>query len=145
MEDHCIVSQQVLGFDSQLGKSLSVWRLHVLCVFVWVSSGCSGCSHPQEQVSLHCARSHCILLCLGVGDPGPCSWSYSCVIPICLHIRSDGTSHQTGASQISTSITRLLTCPLPPHWTSTTAPSPSIRCLQTAGIPAYMETPGPVK
>lgn len=26
------------------------------------------------------------------------------------------------APQISTSITRLLTCPLPPHWTSTTAP-----------------------
>ena len=42
------------GFNSGLG-SLSVWSLHVLPVFAWVSSGCSGFL-PQSKGDVEMRR-----------------------------------------------------------------------------------------
>ncbi len=40
----------VYGFDSQLGRDLSMWNLHVLPMFLGVSSGCSGFPPPSKHV-----------------------------------------------------------------------------------------------
>ncbi len=40
-------SKRVLGLIPSWG--LSVWSLHVLPVFAWVSSGCSGFPHHQNM------------------------------------------------------------------------------------------------
>ncbi len=37
------------GFHSRLGWGLSMWSLHVLPVFMWVSCGCSGFTHHQNM------------------------------------------------------------------------------------------------
>ncbi len=40
-----------LGFDSQLGQGLSLWSLHVLAVFTWVSPTVKTCMLAVSTVS----------------------------------------------------------------------------------------------
>ena len=62
-------------FESRSFRGLSVWSLHVLPMFAWVSSGCSGFPHHQK----HVLGSPVSALDQGTGSdlelvPGRCDW-----------------------------------------------------------------------
>lgn len=70
------------NIDADLGHSMRSW---------WCAHLCLPWSKYSMLIWLIWSSLH-----LGAGDPGPCSWPFS-GLHVCLHIRSDGTRHQTGA------------------------------------------------
>ncbi len=80
-------SKKVVGLISHLGQGLSVWSLHVLPVFTWVSSGCSGFPHHQNMYVGLSPVSTLEVLAQNLEFPGLC-----CGSPLLLR---DGLNAET--------------------------------------------------